>query len=129
MLHPKVVHFEAWKVIIRWCTLGDRRHDGDIDHDHFMDLSHVVDRSLLSDLKAIGVPDNSRITFRDRGIAASSGILEYGLTESRSEDQKPELATRLSKYGTDLRNILLGRFKERIEVQREQRSRLEEIMG
>ena len=26
VLPPEVVHFEAWKVIIRWCTLGDRRH-------------------------------------------------------------------------------------------------------
>ncbi len=25
VLHPKVVHFEALKVMIRWCTLSDRR--------------------------------------------------------------------------------------------------------
>ena len=25
VLPPQVVHFEAWKVIFRWCTLSDRR--------------------------------------------------------------------------------------------------------
>lgn len=99
--------------------------DGDMDHDRFMDLAHIVDRSSLADLNAIGVPDTQRITFRDRGIAASSGILEYGLTETWSEDQKPELGTRLSKYGTDLRDIILGRFKERISNEREQRKTME----
>ena len=101
--------------------------DGDMDHDRFMDLAHVVDRASLADLKAIGVPDSQRITFRDNGLAASSGILEYGLTETWSDEQKPELGTRLSKLGADLRDILLGRFKDRIAGEREQRRRMEEL--
>ena len=102
--------------------------DGDMDHDRFMDLSHVVDRSSLADLKAISVPDSQRITFRDQGLAASSGILEYGLTEAWDDEQKPELGTRLSKLGKDLQDILLCRFKNRIASERKQRRTMEELM-
>jgi transposase len=82
--------------------------DGDIDHDRFMDLAHVVERASLADLRALSVPASQRITFRDRGLAATSGILVYDLTETWDAEQKPELTTRLSKLGADLRAILLG---------------------
>lgn len=101
---------------------------GDMDHDRFMDLSHLVDRASLADLKAISVPDSQRLLFRDRGLAASSGVLEYGLTDAWDDEQKPELGTRLSKLGKDLRDILLDRFKDRIASERKQRRTMEELM-
>jgi len=86
---------------------------GDIEHEKFIDLAHVVDRSLLSDLKSISVPDNKRIIFSSTSLAASSGILEYGIVESKSGDEGPEIGTRLSELGKDLRDMFLKRYRTR----------------
>ena len=83
---------------------------GDIDHDYFIELASVIQRSSLADLKVLSVGTNERIAFRNRDLAAASGILSYGIQSF--EESEPELATRFSVYGRDLRDIFLGRLRE-----------------
>jgi hypothetical protein len=94
---------------------------GHIEHDCFIDLAHIVSSALLADLKAIGVPDNQRIMFSSTGLAAASGILEYGIAIPEVGKEAPELGTRLSKHGEDLRDMFLGRYRTREEDARKRR--------
>ncbi len=87
---------------------------GDIDHDYFIDLSHVIERTPLSDLKALSMPDNKQIIFGSTGVAAACGILEYGISEPDYEGELPSLGTKLSLYGRDLRDMFRDRYRERI---------------
>jgi hypothetical protein len=59
--------------------------------------------------------------FSSIGVAVACGILEYGITEPGYGKEIPELGTRMSKYGSDLKDILLDRYRERLvneEIQR-----------
>lgn len=97
---------------------------GDIEHEHFIDLAHVIDRSTLADLRALGVPDNQRMTFTSTGLAAASGILEFGIAEPEVAEELPQLGARLSRFGRDLRDVFLGRYRTRAEDEKKQRERL-----
>lgn len=97
---------------------------GEIDHEYFMDLSAVISRSTLSDLNSLSVPKNKRVYFRSVAIAASSGLLDYGIT--RNDDDEPDIGHRLSEYGTDLRDVFLGKLPSRYTKKLEQQKRHEE---
>ena len=84
-------------------------------------MSHVIERTPLSYLKALSVPDNKRILFGSSGVAVACGILEFGLSEPVSEEDLPELGTRISQYGRDLRDMFLGRFRERLANKKEKK--------
>ena len=100
-----------------------------IDHDYFMDLSSVISRSTISDLNSLCVPTNKRVSFRNITIAASTGILDYGIYNN--DDNAPEIGHRLSDLGSDLRDILLGRepskFNDNVEMKKRHEERLENI--
>jgi len=93
----------------------------DIDHEYFADLSHVIERTPLSDLKALCVSDSQRIQFRSSGVAAACGILEFGIAEPEPGGDLPELGTRMSLYGRDLRDMFLGRFRDRLAKEKERK--------
>lgn len=97
---------------------------GDIEHGHFIDLAHIIDRALLSDLKAIVVPDSQRITFSSISLAAASGILEYGISKPEAGDELPDIGTRLTKHGRDLRDMFLGRYRTREEDEKKRRDEI-----
>lgn len=97
---------------------------GDIDHGYFVDLSHVIERSPLADLQALCVPDNQRIQFRSSAVAAASGILEFGIAEPEPSEDLPQLGTRMSPYGRDLRDMFLGRFRDRQAKEKKRREQL-----
>ena len=99
----------------------------DIEHAQFIDLAHVLDRSSLADLKALDVPDSQRIKFNSAGLAAASGILEYGISEPSPGQDLPELGTRLSSFGRDLRDMFRGRFRTRAKDERTQRKKFQEL--
>lgn len=88
---------------------------GHINHDYFIDLSYVIERAPLTDLKALCVPDNQRILFGSIGIAVSCGILEFGIAEPDLEGELPKLGNKMSRFGKDLRDMFLGRFRKRKE--------------
>ena len=96
----------------------------DIDHDHFVVLAQVIERSLVADLKALGVPDNQRIQFSSTGLAAACGILELGIAEPEVGEDLPQLGNRMSRYGRDLRDIFLDRFRSRAEDERVRREEM-----
>ncbi|MES2594169.1 MAG: hypothetical protein V4662_02480 [Verrucomicrobiota bacterium] len=101
----------------------------DITHDHFVDLAHIIDRALLADLKTLGVPDNQRMAFSSTGLAASSGILEFGISEPEAGTDLPQLGTRISQYGRDLRDMFLGRFRTRAADQKAAKERMLNLLG
>ncbi len=94
---------------------------GHIDHEYFIDLSHVVERTPLSYLKALSVPDNQRILFGSSGVAVACGLLEFGIAEPEPGEELPKLGTKISQYGRDLRDMFLGRFRERLANEKESR--------
>ena len=97
---------------------------GDIDHEYFVDLSHVIERAPLADLKALCVPDNQRILFGSSGVAAACGVLEFGIAEPEPGEDLPQLGTRMSRYGRDLRDMFLGRFRDRVTQEKARREQL-----
>ncbi len=100
---------------------------GDIEYMYFLDLSHVIGSSQLSDLNALCVPDNQRILFGSTGVAVACGILEYGMADPDVGETLPTLGTRMSPYGKDLRDIFLGRYRERLAQEKEQRERMKKL--
>ena len=100
-----------------------------IDHDDFMDLSSVISRSTISDLNSLRAPTNKRVTFRSIAVAASSGILDYGIYIN--DEKTPEIGHRLSDLGNDLRDILLGieprSFNKKIEKKKGKKRQLDYI--
>jgi hypothetical protein len=100
----------------------DHHLTGDLDFSHFLDLVHVIERSTVGDLQALSCPDNKRILFGSVGQAVGCGILEYGICKSE-DDEQPEIGTRLSRLGKDLRDVLKNRFRgreERVKKSREE---------
>lgn len=97
---------------------------GDIDHEYFVDLSHVIERTSVSDLKALSVPDNQRIMFGSIGVAVACGILEFGIAKPETGEELPQLGNRMSRYGRDLRDMFLGRFRERAAKEKERKEQL-----
>jgi hypothetical protein len=97
---------------------------GDIDFQYFIDLSSIIERTPLSDLSALSVPPNKRILFSSVGVAVACGILEYGITDPSYGEDTPELGTKMSTYGKDLRDIFLGQFRERKANEKKQREAL-----
>ena len=102
----------------------DHHLTGDLEFSHFIDLVQVIERSTIGDLEALSCPDNKRMLFGSVGQAVGSGILEYGICESDT-DEIPEIGTRLSRLGKDLRDVLKNRFRGRKE--REKKIREERI--
>jgi|GEM_PF-3151782 len=86
----------------------------DIDYEYFVDLSNIIERTPLSDLNALCVPSNNKVVFNSAGIAVACGILEFGIAAPNVGEDQPELGTKMSKYGRDLRDIFLGRLRERL---------------
>jgi hypothetical protein len=97
---------------------------GSIDHDYFMDLSSIISASTISDLNSLSDPENKRVLFRSSTIAASTGILEYGLC--KGDDDQPEMGHRLSDHGSDLRDIFLGKAPARLNKKLERKRKHEE---
>lgn len=93
----------------------------DIDYQYFVDLSNIIERTPLSDLSALCVPPNQRIKFSSVGIAVACGILEFGITAPSYGEDQPELGTKMSRYGRDLRDIFLGQLRERLANEKAQR--------
>lgn len=102
----------------------DHHLTGDLEFSHFIDLVQVIERSTIGDLDALCWPDNKRMMFGSVGQAVGSGILEYGICTSDT-DEIPEIGTRLSRLGKDLRDVLKNRFRGREE--REKKKREERI--
>ena len=96
----------------------------DIDYQYFVDLSSVIERTPLSDLCVLSTPPNKRMLFSSVGVAAACGILEYGISDTSLGEDTPELGTKMSKYGKDLRDIFLGKFRERKANEKKQREAL-----
>ncbi|WP_252106569.1 MULTISPECIES: hypothetical protein [unclassified Halomonas] len=96
----------------------------DIDFDYFVDLSNIIERAPLSDLKALCVPPSQRVAFSSAGIAVACGLLEFDIEPSNHEEGQPELGTRISKYGKDLRDIFRGQLRNRIAKEKAQREAL-----
>jgi hypothetical protein len=92
-----------------------------IDYSYFVDLSYIIERSPLGDLKALCVPSNQRVTFSSVGIAVACGLLEFGMEKQNVDETQAELGTRMSKYGNDLRDIFLGRLRDRLDSEKKQR--------
>ncbi|PCM43772.1 hypothetical protein [Marinobacter sp. ANT_B65] len=97
---------------------------GDINFEYFVDLSNIIERTPLSDLNALCVPSNQRIEFSSVGIAVACGILEFGIASTNFGEDQPELGTKMSKYGKDLRDIFLGHLRERLANEKAQREAL-----
>ncbi|MBL3589956.1 MAG: hypothetical protein JMN24_09215 [gamma proteobacterium endosymbiont of Lamellibrachia anaximandri] len=97
---------------------------GDIDFQYFTDLSNIIERTPLSDLSALSVPPNKRILFSSVGVAVACGILEYGMIDPSYGEETPELGTKMSTYGKDLRDIFLGQFRERKANEKKRREAL-----
>lgn len=93
---------------------------GDLEFSHFVDLVQVIERSTIGDLEALSCSDNKRMLFGSVGQAVGSGILEYGICKSDT-DESPEIGTRLSRLGKDLRDVLKNRFRGREERERKLR--------
>ena len=93
---------------------------GDIDHEYFVDLANIIERSTVHDLRALDVPQNKRVIFRDN-IAVSSGLLDLGIFTN--DDGEPAMGLSLSDYSHDIRDIFLGRkparFTTRMEIKKE----------
>lgn len=102
---------------------------GKLDPNRFFDLAHIIERSTIADLKALGVPANEPIKFVSTGVAVACGIMEFGIVAPETEGELPQLGTRMSRYGRDLRDIFLERFKERVEQENEGVARLNELFG
>ena len=100
---------------------------GDIDHEYFVDLANIIERSTVHDLRALDVPQNERVVFRDN-IAVSSGLLDLGVFTN--DDGETSMGHRFSEYSYDIRDIFLGRkparYKKRIERQKEAERRKRE---
>lgn len=118
LLIDKIDSFEKASILAR-CF--DHFLTGDIDYDYFVDLSLVIERTPLSDLKALSVPDNKRILFNSIGVAVACGILEFGIAEPETGENLPGLGTKISKHGRDLRDMLLDHFRERLAQEKESR--------
>jgi len=86
----------------------------DIEFAHFIELAQVIERSTIGDLEALSCGSNKPMLFGSVGQAAGCGILEYGICSSET-DESPEIGTRLSRLGEDLRDILRDRFRGREE--------------
>lgn len=99
----------------------------DIDYDYFVELSNVIERSTISDLKALCAPPSKRVEFGSVGVAVASGILEYGISTDNIDMGEPTLGTKLSKYGNDLRDMFLERFRERLAKEIAQRKEFEKL--
>lgn len=84
---------------------------GSIDLLYFIDLSHIIERSSLADLKALCVPKNQVVRFKSVGVAVACGILEFGLSEPDIDEELPQLGTRMSRFGRDLRDMFLGVYQ------------------
>lgn len=101
----------------------------DLDFQYFVDLSNIIERTPISDLKALSVPENQRISFNSVGVAVACGILEFGITNPSFGGELPELGTKMSKYGRDLRYIFLGQFRDYLARRKAQRDSLFESEG
>ena len=101
----------------------DHHLTGDLEFSHFIDLVQVIERSTIGDLEALSCPDNKRMLFGSVGQAVGCGILEYGICKS-DDDESPEIGTRLSRLGKDLRDILKSRFRGREERERKLREEI-----
>lgn len=97
---------------------------GDIDFQYFTDLSNIIERTPLSDLSALSVLSNKRVVFSSVGVAVACGILEYGITDASYGEDTPELGTKMSTYGKDLRDIFLDQLRERKANEKKQREAL-----
>ncbi len=120
VLIDKIDNFEKSSLLAK-CF--DHFITSDITHDYFIDLSHVVERSTLSDLKALCGPDSRRIVFGSSGVAVASGIIEFGISEPIHDEDSPQLGTKLSHYGKDLRDMFLERYRDRekkVKIAKEQ---------
>lgn len=101
----------------------DHHLTGDLEFSHFIDLVQVIERSTIGDLEALSCPDNKRMLFGSVGQAVGCGILEYGICKS-DDDESPEIGTRLSRLGKDLRDVLKSRFRGREERERKLREEI-----
>ena len=101
----------------------DHHLTGDLEFSHFIDLVQVIERSTIGDLEALSCPDNKRKLFGSVGQAVGCGILEYGICKS-DDDESPEIGTRLSRLGKDLRDVLKSRFRGREERERKLREEI-----
>ena len=70
------------------------------------------------------MPSNIRVEFSSVRIAVTCGILEFGVAPPDFRDGQPELGTKMSRYGEDLRDVFLGRFRVLLAKERVQRELL-----
>ena len=101
--------------------------DDTIDHDYFVDLANIIERSTISDLKSLSVPRNKRVRFRSVGVAVSSGILVYGMC--KNDDDEPDIGSRMSAHGEDLRHIFLGDNPEKYINEKANIAKRKELFG
>lgn len=64
------------------------------------------------------MPPNQRVEVSSAGIAVACGILEFGISSPNFGEEQPELDTKMSKYGKNLRDIVLGQPRERLANQK-----------
>lgn len=116
MLLDKIDHIDKTELTAK-CFNSFIKNE--INHEYFIDLAAVISKSTLSDLNSLCVSRNERVTFKSITMAASSGILDYGIF--KNDENQPEMGHRLSDFGTDIRDIFLGEESSRYTRKLEQK--------